>query len=250
VRAPGFDAAHEGVWPIVAERLPDLVVSFAFRLIARPLFRVRIRGREHIPSSGPALLVSNHLTYLDAFLIGACLGPVVRFLVWKPYYDYKLLTWVFRLAKAIPICEGHRSAKEGIERARCDLEEGQIVCVFAEGSISRTGELLPFRRGVEAIGRDLDVPVVPVHLGGLWESAFSYEGGRFFGKRPRGLRHPVVVSFGSAMPTSSTAHEVRKAVEQLGKEASAHPSLTPSAMAEKRLWTDGDRVDRPLPLPY
>jgi acyl-[acyl-carrier-protein]-phospholipid O-acyltransferase / long-chain-fatty-acid--[acyl-carrier-protein] ligase len=201
---------------MIRARLSDFLVSTAFRLVARPLFRIGIRGREHIPSRGPALLVSNHLTHLDAFLIGSCLKPVVRFLVWKPYYDLKLLTWGLRLARAIPIWTGPHSAARGIERARRELERGHILCVFAEGSISRTGELLPFKRGVEAIARNLEVPVIPVHLDGLWESVFSYEGGRFFWKRPRLLRHPVVISFGAPMPASSPAHEVRRAVEQLG----------------------------------
>ena len=213
----GLAAALERVRPMIVEKLSDLLVRLAFRLVARPLFRVRILGREHIPPRGPALLVSNHLTYLDAFLIGSCLWPVVRFLVWKPYYDHKLLTWGLRLAKAIPIWTSPRSAAQAIERARGELERGHILCIFAEGSISRTGNLLPFKRGLEAIVRGLDVPIIPVHLGGLWESVFSFEGGRFFWKRPRYLRHPVVISFGAPMPASSTASEVRQAVEQLGE---------------------------------
>jgi len=192
----------------------------AFRAVARPLFRIRIIGGDHIPSRGPALLVSNHLTYLDAFLIGACLRPVVRFLVWKPYYDHKLFSWGLRLAKAIPIWTGHHSAAEAIERARGELGRGRILCIFAEGSISRTGNLLPFQRGLETIVRGLEVPIVPVHLGGLWESVYSFEGGRFFWKRPRHLRHPVVISFGAPMPASSTAREVRQAVEQLSDHSS------------------------------
>jgi acyl-[acyl-carrier-protein]-phospholipid O-acyltransferase/long-chain-fatty-acid--[acyl-carrier-protein] ligase len=184
---------------MMAARLADLLVGFAFRLVARPLFRIRILGREYIPSRGPALLVSNHLTHLDAFLIGACLGPVVRFLVWKPYYDHKLWNWGLRLAKAIPIWTSPRSAARAIERARGELECGHILCIFAEGSISRTGELLPFKRGLEAIVRGMDAPIVPVHLGGLWESIFSFRGGRFFWKRPLHLRQPVVISFGPAM---------------------------------------------------
>jgi acyl-[acyl-carrier-protein]-phospholipid O-acyltransferase/long-chain-fatty-acid--[acyl-carrier-protein] ligase len=202
---------------MIAARLSDLLVRFAFRFVARPLFRIRILGRQNIPSRGPALLVSNHLTHLDAFLIGACLGPVVRFLVWKPYYDHKLLTWGLRLAKAIPIWPSPRSAAQAIERARGELERGHILCIFAEGSISRTGNLLPFKRGLEAIVRGLDAPIIPVHLGGLWESVFSFEGGRFFWKPPRCLRHPVVISFGAPMSASSTACEVRQAVEQLGR---------------------------------
>ena len=201
---------------MIAARVSDLLVMLAFRAVTRPLFRIRILGREHVPRRGPALLVSNHLTYLDGFLIGSCLGPVVRFLVWKPYYDHKLLTLGLRLAKAIPVWTDARNAARAIQRARGELERGHVLCIFPEGSISRTGDLLPFKRGLEAIVRGLDVPIIPVHLGGLWESAFSFEGGRFFWKRPRRLRHPVVISFGAPMSASSTAHEVREAVEQLG----------------------------------
>jgi acyl-[acyl-carrier-protein]-phospholipid O-acyltransferase/long-chain-fatty-acid--[acyl-carrier-protein] ligase len=208
---------------MIAARLSGLLVGFTFRLVARPLFRIRILGREHIPSRGPALLVSNHLTHLDAFLIGACIGPVVRFLVWKPYYDCKLLSWGLRMAKAIPIWTSPRSAADAIERARGELERGHILCIFAEGTISRTGTLLPFKRGLEAIARGPGAPIIPVHLGGLWESVFSFEGGRFLWKRPRYFRHPVVISFGAPMSASSTACEVRHAVEQLGRRNALAP---------------------------
>ena len=200
---------------MMAAGLSELLVGGAFRAVSRVLFSVRVRGREHIPLQGPALLVSNHLTHLDAFLIGASIGPVVRFLVWQPYYELKLLAWGFRLAKAIPIWERPHSAARAIERARRELERGHVLCIFAEGSISRTGDLLPFKRGLEAIARDLNAPIVPVRLDGLWESVFSFRGGRFLGKRPRRWRHPVVISFGAAMPGSSTAREVREAVEGL-----------------------------------
>ncbi len=216
MRANRAETATENVEQVNDPRLSDLLVRFAFRLVARPLFRIRVLGRQHIPSRGPALLVSNHLTYLDAFLIGACVRPVVRFLVWKPYYDHNLLTRCLRFAHVIPIWTGHHSAAEAIERSRTELARGHILCIFAEGSISRTGQLLPFKRGLEAIVHGLDVPVVPVHLGGLWESVFSFNGGRFFWKRPRKLRHPVVISFGRPLSASSTANEVRQAVAGLG----------------------------------
>jgi acyl-[acyl-carrier-protein]-phospholipid O-acyltransferase/long-chain-fatty-acid--[acyl-carrier-protein] ligase len=201
---------------MIAAGLSEFVVGLALRLVSRLLFRVRILGREHIPSGGPALLVSNHLTHLDGFLIGSCVGPVVRFLVWKPYYDHKLLTLGFRLAKAIPVWTRPHSAAQAIRRARAELARSHVICIFAEGAISRTGDLLPFQRGLEAIVRGLEVPVIPVRLNGLWESVFSFQGGRFFWKRPRTLRQPVVISFGAPMASSSKAHEVRQAVQQLG----------------------------------
>ena len=206
---------------MIASRLSDLMVWCAFRLVVRPLFRIRILGSEHIPSTGPALLVSNHLTYLDAFLIGACVDPVVRFLVWKPYYDHKLLTWGLRIAKAIPIGTGPRSVAQAIQRSRSELGRRHILCIFAEGSISRTGELLPFKRGLEVILRGMDAPIIPVHLGGLWESVFSFKGGRFLWKRQRYLRHPVAISFGPPLPASSTAKEARQAVERLRSDSAA-----------------------------
>jgi acyl-[acyl-carrier-protein]-phospholipid O-acyltransferase/long-chain-fatty-acid--[acyl-carrier-protein] ligase len=158
-------------------------------------------------------------------LIGSSVRPVVRFLVWKPYYDHKVWSWCLRLAKAIPIWTSPHDVARAIERARGELEMGQILCVFAEGSISRTGDLLPFKRGLESIVRGLEVPIVPVHLDGLWESVFSFEGGRFLWKRPRRLRHPVVISFGAPLPASSTANKVRQAVQELG----AHSLATRSA---------------------
>src|ERR1700683_5522583 len=119
---------------MIATRLSDILVACAFRLVTWPLFRISILGREHIPSRGPALLVSNHLTYLDAFLIGACVGPVVRFLVWKPYYEHKLLNWGLRIGRAIPIGTGPHSAARAIERARRELGRGQVLGLFAEGA--------------------------------------------------------------------------------------------------------------------
>jgi acyl-[acyl-carrier-protein]-phospholipid O-acyltransferase/long-chain-fatty-acid--[acyl-carrier-protein] ligase len=219
-------SSSEHVRPVNSTLLSELLVRSlvwcAFRLVARPLFRIRVLGREHIPSRGPALLVSNHLTYVDAFLIGSCLTPVVRFLAWKPYYDHKLLNWGFRIGKTIPIGEDLPSATQAIERARNELQAGHVLCIFAEGSISRTGELLPFKRGLEAIARGVHAPIIPVHLSGLLESVFGFEGGRVsWMQRLRRLRHPVVISFGPPMPASSTAAEARQAVAQLGARACA-----------------------------
>ena len=115
MRAQSLAAALEGPRPMITAHFSELLVGFAIRLVVRPLFRVRILGRENIPHRGPALLVSNHLTYLDGFLIGSCLDPVVRFLVWKPYYDHKLLAWGLRLAKAIPVWP--RPNGQGISRS-------------------------------------------------------------------------------------------------------------------------------------
>ena len=110
-------------------------------------------------------------------------------MVWKPYYEMKALNWFFRKTNAIPVGTRPREAVEAIRRARQELAAGHVVCIFAEGAISRTGNILPFKRGMEKIVEGLDVPIIPVHLDRLWGSIFSFERGRFFWKWPK--RHPV-----------------------------------------------------------
>jgi len=192
-----------------------ILVRSVARLVAHALFRVQIEGRRQIPSSGPALLVSNHVTHLDGFLIQASLDPVVRFVVWKPIYDHIALHWALRITRAIPVGTGHRSVSDSIRRSRAALRQGDILCIFAEGGISRTGKILPFQRGLEAIQDGNRAPIIPVHLSGLWESPYSFRGGRFLGKWPSHLRHPVTITFGPPLPATSKAKEVQQAVEQL-----------------------------------
>src|SRR5262249_14346590 len=108
-----------------------------------------------------------------------------------------------------------------IRRARQELEDGHVVCIFAEGAISRTGNLLPFKRGLEKIMEGLDAPVIPVHLDRMWGSVFSFEGGRFFWKLPTRVPYPVTVSSGRPM-REPAAHDVRQAILELGSEAVAH----------------------------
>jgi acyl-[acyl-carrier-protein]-phospholipid O-acyltransferase / long-chain-fatty-acid--[acyl-carrier-protein] ligase len=205
----------------IVSAVPDFLIRFVLWMSTHTLFRVRIVGQRNVPFRGPALLVANHMSHVDGFLIGACVQRFIRFLVWKPYYEQKYLNWVFRLTNAIPVGGSRRDIVESIRAARKELENGHVVCIFAEGAISRTGNLLPFKRGLEKIAEGLDVPVIPVHLDRLWGSMFSFEGGKFFWKWPKRIPYPVTVSFGQARRAPS-AHEIRQAILDLGSEAIAH----------------------------
>jgi acyl-[acyl-carrier-protein]-phospholipid O-acyltransferase/long-chain-fatty-acid--[acyl-carrier-protein] ligase len=110
---------------------------------------------------------------------------------------------------------------ESIRAAKRELADGHIVCIFAEGAISRTGNMLPFRRGLEKIVEGTDVPIIPVHLDRLWGSIFSFEGGRFFWKWPKRVPYPVTVSFGAPLPAGTSAQAVRQAIQELSAEATA-----------------------------
>ncbi|MEA3509356.1 MAG: AMP-binding protein, partial [candidate division NC10 bacterium] len=159
----------------------------------------------------------------DGLLLGACVQRFIRFMVYRPYYELKALNWFFRLIKAIPVQSAHRrEVVESLERAREELRQGHVVCIFAEGAVSRTGNLLAFKRGFERIVEGLDVPVIPVHLDRLWGSIFSFKDGKFLWKWPERIRYPVTVSFGTPFSSKAKAQEVRQAIMDLGSAAMEH----------------------------
>lgn len=223
--------------------LPDYFVRLVIWLLTHTLYRIRIVGAENAPRQGPALLVSNHVSFVDAILIGACLPDFVRFMLHRDYYDIKGLNWFFRLMRSIPIMASQpRDIIEALRRARRELEAGHVVCIFAEGAITRTGHILPFKRGFERIVEGTEVPIVPVHLDRLWGSVFSFQGGRFFWKWPKRIPYPVTVSFGAPLPSNATVPEVRQAVLELASGAAHYrrgrADLLPAKFMEvaKRRW--------------
>ncbi|MBI2181789.1 MAG: MFS transporter [Deltaproteobacteria bacterium] len=200
--------------------LPDFFIRFILWLLTHTLYRIRIVGQEYIPARGPALLVSNHVSFIDALLIGASTDRVIRFMLHRDYYDIRWLNWFFRLMNAIPVSATNRRDIVGsLRRARQELAAGHVVCIFAEGAISRIGRILPFKRGFEKIVEDTDVPIIPVHLDQLWGSIFSYRGGHFFWKRPELVPYPVTVSLGAPLPSNATVQEVRQTVLELESDA-------------------------------
>ena len=203
--------------------VPDFLIRFLLWLLTHTIYRIRIEGGEEVPFRGPALLVCNHVSMMDGLLVGACVQRFVRFMVYKPYFEKKAFNWILKLMRAIPVMAGHRrGVAESIGRARQELIDGHVVCIFAEGAISRSGNLLPFKRGFERIVDGLAVPIIPVQLDRLWGSIFSYEKGKFFWKWPWRIPYPVTVTFGGPLPPDAKAHQVRQAIAELGAQAAAH----------------------------
>ncbi len=200
--------------------LPDFFTRLILWMLTHTLYKIKAVGHENVPVRGPAILVCNHMSFVDGLLIGACVQRFIRFMVYDFFCKLKLIGWFLRLMKALPVADGNKREILGsLERARRELMNGHIVCIFAEGEISRTGNLLPFKKGFERIAEGLDVPVIPVHLDRVWGSVFSFKGGRFFWKLPRQFPYPVTVSFGKPMTPSASALEVRQAVSELACNA-------------------------------
>jgi acyl-[acyl-carrier-protein]-phospholipid O-acyltransferase/long-chain-fatty-acid--[acyl-carrier-protein] ligase len=202
--------------------LPDFLIRFSLYLFTHSIYRIRMIGQENVPFRGPALLVCNHVSLVDGLLIGSSLQRFVRFMVWKPYYEHPAFHWLFKLMSAIPVGSGKKEVAECLDKAREELKAGHVVCIFAEGAISRTGNMLPFKRGFERIMEGVDVPIVPVHLDRLWGSIFSFKEGKFVTKWPKEVPFPVTVSFGKPLPAASKAEEVREVVQELSADAAEH----------------------------
>jgi acyl-[acyl-carrier-protein]-phospholipid O-acyltransferase/long-chain-fatty-acid--[acyl-carrier-protein] ligase len=141
--------------------------------------------------------------------------------MYKGIYENRIIKPFARMMKAIPISSEQRPRDmiRSLRTASDALRDDEIVCIFAEGQITRTGQLLPFRRGLERIMKGVEVPIIPVNLDGVWGSIFSFERGRFLWKMPRRIPYPVTVSFGTPMAPTSTAIQVRAAVQELHAEA-------------------------------
>lgn len=201
--------------------LPESFLRALLLLLTNTLYRVRVLGHESVPAEGGALLVPNHVSFLDAVLLITTIDRPIRFVVDAQYFDAPLLRPLMRLAGAIPIAAsgGPRVILRALREAGRNLDAGELVCIFPEGQITRTGGLLPFRRGFERILKGRTAPIIPVHLDRIWGSIFSFVGGRFLAKWPQRVPFPVTISFGAPLPSTASATDVRQAIQELSEAA-------------------------------
>lgn len=183
--------------------------------LARIIYRVTCTGLDRLPAGG-FLLLPNHITWVDAIVLQLACPRRIRFVIDQEFYHHPVLHPFLRLAGTIPIAS--RRAKEAIRVASDRIAAGEVVCLFPEGQLSRTGTLLRLQRGYELIARHANAPVVPVWLDDLWGSVFSFKGGRFFTKLPRRIPYHVRIAFGDPLPAEDAdIATVRDALLKLGE---------------------------------
>lgn len=205
--------------------LPENLLRFTIGILARLIYRVHGRGAERIPEKGGVLLVPNHISYIDAIVLQLACPRPIRFLVDEDIYHVRALNWGMRLLRTIPISP--KRARSAIDLAAAALKDGEVVCIFPEGALTRSAALHRINKGYELIARKSGVPVQPVWLENLWGSVFSYWGGKYFWKWPRAIPYHVWVYFGTAIPAEETKSDrVRRELYDLGQEAfSGRPEL-------------------------
>lgn len=203
----------------VYRQVPEFTQRFISYLLSHCLYRVSVTGRQHIPEQGAALIVANHVSYVDALILMGTSTRPVRFVMDKSISELPVLKHVFRHAGVIPICSPRKCAetyKRAFEQIEQAFSNDEVVCLFPEGRLTSNGELGEFRPGVEKILKRKPVPVIPMALKGLWGSFFSHKNGHALTKRPTRFWSRIEVNIGELLqPTTLDRHLLQKEVHDL-----------------------------------
>ena len=200
-------------------RMPETVIRLFLRTLIHTVYRLRREGMDQIPEKGPAILVCNHVTYLDALFITAVCQRPARFVMHAPIYRLPVIHTFCRFARVIPIAsrrEEPTTLRNALAEIAQALRNGELVCVFPEGKLTRDGQLQPFRPGVEKIVKKTPVPVIPMALKGLWGSFFSHKDGTAFIKWPQRIGLEITVVAGQPiMPQFAQTRNLFERVREL-----------------------------------
>ena len=194
--------------------VPEFLLRFLAWLLIHSMYRLRLKGRGFLPEEGAAVLVCNHVSYVDALVIAAACPRPVRFVMDHRIFQTPVLGAIFRAMKTIPIApekEDAQRKERAFEEIAKALREGDIICLFPEGKLTADGEMSPFKSGVTRILADTPVPVLPMALRGLWGSFFSrFSEGRAF-RRWRGAFSSIELAIGAPLTPAAVSPETLEA---------------------------------------
>ncbi len=194
-----------GVTFYIMRLLPRDFLRLVILGFFRSIYKVRALGVENIPKEGGVLMVPNHVSYIDAFVLSAACPRPIRFVLFADCFEKKWVGDFARLFDAVAISPA--KARDGIRLTAEALREGTVVCVFAEGQLTRTGALCEIKRGYQMMAKKGEAEVMPVYMDGLWGSMWSFAEGNFLKKWPKKIRFGVSVAFGKTRPWNGDAEE-------------------------------------------
>ncbi|WP_313273030.1 MFS transporter [Stenotrophomonas sp.] len=190
--------------------VPEFLMRFLSWVMVRSLYRLRVKGVEaNVPDEGAALIVCNHVSYMDALILSAVIPRPARFVMYYRIFNIPVMRWIFKTAKAIPIASPREDAalmQRAFDEVDAALAEGELVCIFPEGALTKDGEIAAFKSGVEKILARRPVPVVPMALKGMWASMWSRRDTRLGRMRvPRRFRAHIEVVAGPPVNGENTS---------------------------------------------
>ncbi|KAB0631312.1 glycerol acyltransferase [Burkholderia stagnalis] len=200
--------------------VPEFLLRFVAWVLVHTFYRIRLVHAERIPEEGPAVLVCNHVSYVDALVLAAASPRPIRFVMDHRIFRTRFASWVFRHAKAIPIASRHEDPEllaRAYDACEAALKDGELVCIFPEGKLTKTGDINTFHHGVTEILQRTSAPVIPMALRGLWGGVFSrHSDARWPRPVKRGVMSRLTLAVGDAMPASvATPETLQAAVAEL-----------------------------------
>ncbi len=193
------------------------LAAFIIKCFTSIFYHIKTIGIESIPPDGPALLVANHVTTIDAMLIAATCNRRICFLVNSMHLNIPRLNWLFRLMRIIPISstEPTRKIVTSLKEAKAALTAGDIVCIFPEEEISGNGNMRQFKPYLLHIVKNSNIPIIPLHIGGAWGSRFSNFHEKLMSTRAHHRKPQITLTFGSKRPTDTSIKQLREIIQKL-----------------------------------
>jgi 1-acyl-sn-glycerol-3-phosphate acyltransferase len=205
--------------------LPEFLLRFLAWLLGKTMYRLQVIGHEHIPKHGAVVVVCNHVAFNDPLIVAGSVRRPARFVMDHHMAKLPVLSFLFKAAKVIPIAPAHENAmlmESAFSKIASELREGELVCIYPEGKITKTGEMNPFKAGIDRILQETPVPVVPMAVYGLWGSMFSRKGGAAMKKLPKRWRAHLTVKIGAVIPAEqANSRLLEERVRALLDEAEA-----------------------------
>jgi acyl-[acyl-carrier-protein]-phospholipid O-acyltransferase/long-chain-fatty-acid--[acyl-carrier-protein] ligase len=254
---------------LIVGRRPGDLARLIGGTVIRWIYRIQVVNPERVPEKGGALLLPNHLTYLDAFFISAAFRQPVRFVMDETFMASRAIRVFVSIFDTVTIRTSQ--PREAIRITIDALKNGELVCLFPEGQLTRTGTLNELRRGFELIAKKAGHPLIPIWCDGAWGSIFSYEGGRYFNKRPTRAPGNMIIAMGQKMePEAADLAAVQRGLmtasaEAIGQRFAAAKWETrlPKAQGEpaerfrasteatrRQLWANGHQIGQISALPW
>jgi acyl-[acyl-carrier-protein]-phospholipid O-acyltransferase/long-chain-fatty-acid--[acyl-carrier-protein] ligase len=194
---------------------PRATLRFVVGGIVGTVWRFRVCQEENVPPTGPLVIAANHLSWLDGFLLPVAAPRPVRMVVYGPNIQGKFLNMLADQWRFILFDPKPKSMARALKSIQGGLADGDCIGIFCEGGISRTGQILGFKRGLEWVLERVESPILPASIDGMWGSLLSYSEGRYFTKWPRGFRRTVTLTFGTPLPAGTSTDLARLALQEL-----------------------------------